>query len=142
MHNSTIYLAGPIEGLTYEAANNWREEITERLCDLMTVLSPMRGKKAYYNPITLTYPGYPTDSIVARDLGDIRRSDVIVCRYLVNHRLVGTLIELGVALERRIPVVMYTEPGVQIEHPFLRAVTVYQASTIMKVVEFVRNFLL
>lgn len=40
-----VYLAGPITGLTYNGATNWREQVALELADMGHIgVSPMRGK--------------------------------------------------------------------------------------------------
>ena len=120
----TVYLAGPIVGLTYEEAATWRLRATKYLSPGVTTLDPMRGKLAWYDEATKTYPLYPRNKIVADDLDDIRRSDAILVNLMQPSTYVGTLMELGVALERKIPVFAYARPGgyIDMNHPFIQSV--------------------
>ena len=51
----TVYLAGPITGLSYGAARQgWREEMKKLLPDHVHPMSPMRGKDFLLDEIALT----------------------------------------------------------------------------------------
>ena len=41
---SLVFLAGPISGLSYEGASDWREYVRKRLPDPLVGFSAMRGK--------------------------------------------------------------------------------------------------
>ena len=40
-----IYLAGPISGLTYEGAQDWRDEFSASISAEIACFSPLRGKE-------------------------------------------------------------------------------------------------
>jgi hypothetical protein len=71
-----VYLCGPIQGLTFDEADTWRQEAEFLLHPEFGVLSPLRGK-SYSGRVA---SGYTDEEIVVRDLADIRRS-ALVLRY-------------------------------------------------------------
>lgn len=94
------YLAGPITGLTYDEATDWREKIAFDVeCAGFHPLSPMRGKERFkdYGKIL---PGTfdEEQAAVQRDLYDIRRAHVVLINLLDAKRVsIGTMCELGYA---------------------------------------------
>ena len=116
----SVYLAGPITGLTYgNARHGWRDEFALMLPEHIVPLSPMRGKDAlmgveemqgdpdmYSDNALCASPG-----IIARDRNDIKNCDVMVACFLgaMDHPSIGTAVEFGWADAYRKPVVMVIE---------------------------------
>lgn len=122
-YRPVVYLAGPINGLTYEQAIAWREEL-RLLLPGFTILSPMRGKadlagtgilKGPYGQSLLCRP----EAIVMRDLTDVDRADLLIVNGLQG--TLGTAIEVGYAVARQKPVVLIEplESSLRL-HPFAR----------------------
>ena len=117
----TVYLAGPITGMTYSRAVDWREEFGLMNSRIRT-LSPMRGKdylKQEFGdkalPGTVDYRRSHVmstdDAIYARDLWDVRRSDVVVANFLgAKERSSGTTFELGFARALGKLIILVIEP--------------------------------
>lgn len=116
----TVYLSGPITGLTYDRARyGWRQTFAGLLEEGITVLSPMRheGHLAEMRGVPIE-PGNLPDGlfsqsrmIVDKDFLDIRTADVMV----VNLRLAtipsqGTLIEYGYAAALAKPIITIALP--------------------------------
>jgi nucleoside 2-deoxyribosyltransferase len=116
----TVYLAGPITGLTYDEGQDWRLRMTRQFGSLQGVqaLSPLRGKSYLKDAGTLGFGDYskvhPLSSdvgIVTRDLNDVRRADVIIANVLgAQTASPGTCMEIGAAYEHHIPVILVIEP--------------------------------
>lgn len=111
-----IYLAGPITGLTYDGADDWRGYAAERL-GKDHVRNPLRGKEylrehgvledAYHD----IHPLSTQKGITHRDRNDVRTSDVVLANFLGATRVsIGTMIEFGWADAFRVPVVAVMEP--------------------------------
>lgn len=102
-----VYLAGPIAGLTYEAAQAWREDASENIegYDLpIRCFSPLRGKEFLDDGLIIEmgqYSAHPLSTaagVTARDGNDIRTADVILVNVSNVRRISGgTAWELGVA---------------------------------------------
>lgn len=129
-----VYLAGPISGLSYEGAVDWREYAEERLSDTLGPFvdprSPMRMKEHLKHVEEFRPTGYDTEEImdsravVARDIFDVRTADVILMNLAHVERVsVGTMIELGAAaaLNKLVVTVMPYEE--RTERPAGRGVT-------------------
>lgn len=127
----TIYLAGPITGLSYEAARlGWRVEFKALLPEHILALSPMRGKDYLVDEGILAgdanmYPEHlmsTPSGIVCRDRNDVKNCDVMVANFLGADRAsVGTAIEFGWADAFVKPIVMIIEPDGLIEKKGMHA---------------------
>jgi nucleoside 2-deoxyribosyltransferase len=120
-----VYLAGPIYGLSYDEATDWRNTATHILEDAgVRALSPLRGKEFLREERELhgAYPEYPlsTDQgIVSRDKFDVLRSDVVLVNLRCAERVsIGTMFEIAWAHGK--PVVLIMEDGNIHDHPFVR----------------------
>jgi nucleoside 2-deoxyribosyltransferase len=121
MNNKTVYLAGPITGLSYGGCTDWRQQACDALAKHgITGLSPMRAKnylsslpsisghgKEYAHMGVLSTPR----AVTTRDRFDTCRADLVLVNLLGATQVsVGTMIELGWADASRNPVVCAIEP--------------------------------
>jgi hypothetical protein len=112
----TVYLAGPITGLTFEGATSWREYAVSKFPDWLLPLSPLRGKSYlkgmvderntiadhYQNKILSTPRG-----ITTRDRNDVMRSDAVLVNFMGAPRVsIGTVVEVGWADAFRKPLIV------------------------------------
>ena len=100
----SIYLGGPITGLSTAEAFGWREDATEILTALgYDVRSPMRGKGSLQEeygdePLTISTN---TEHILkmpyfVRDMYDIDQSGIVIFNFqFMDKPSVGSLVELG-----------------------------------------------
>lgn len=139
----TLYLAGPITGLTYETARRWRQDVDNRLSQVLDVrtgrhmfhvLDPMRGKEALAGTgkvltATFTKDNDPfnnaEDREVDRDFFDTQRSDVILFNLEpdgVNPTRIsiGTMFEMSWAKALRKFSVTIMTPGNIHEHLYTK----------------------
>jgi len=122
-----VYLAGPINHLTYEEANRWRCNASDELrkWDIET-LNPLRLKKVLLPSGILTdsysHPFVSDSGIAVRDRLDVKRSSVILANFLgATVVSSGTPIEFGWADILGIPIVMVIEKtGNPFDHPMIR----------------------
>lgn len=123
-----VYLAGPITGLSYGGANEWRDAFAEQLeARGVRGLSPMRGK-SYLDHEERIWDSYEDSllssqkSIVTRDRNDATTCDLLVVNLLGATRVsIGTMVELGWADAHRVPiVVVMEESGNPHDHAFVR----------------------
>lgn len=138
----SVYLSGPIMGLTYaEARNGWRMDFAAQMKPGVTVLSPMRHEghlAEMTGPLTEgSYPEHPFSTgkmLVAKDKLDIERCEVMVVNLLGAKKVsIGTVMEIGMAFQLGKTIVLVMEdkgtfdPGVYgasfgdniHEHPFV-----------------------
>jgi nucleoside 2-deoxyribosyltransferase len=132
-----IYLAGPICGLTYDGAQEWRIEFAEKIDPEIACYSPLRGKDYLQmrGPLEGSYGEFPlsTDQgITARDRFDCMGSDLVVFNLLGAQRIsIGTMIELGWADAARNPSILIMEKeGNPHEHPMVRQTTQFRVDNL------------
>lgn len=131
-NSNIVYLAGSINGLSYEGATNWREDLGEFLTmEGYNVLSPMRFKGTLKGVTTISdrNTAYSAHNILKRDLQDIGMSSVIIANLegIDERPSIGTLMELGIALEQGKQVIFFNAPKDLADHPFLHLF--YNANT-------------
>lgn len=108
-----IYLAGPITGLSYDDANDWRDYVTGKLSGIAECISPMRAKGFLKSVGNLGKSGYEANplssqkGITTRDRWDVSRCDAVFM-FLGDSESVsiGTMIEAGWADAYRKPVIL------------------------------------
>jgi len=124
---STVYLAGPIAGCSYDEAMDWRSDAATVLNAYgIDTLSPMRAKEALRDVAELSSWDYPehgplsSGSVYARDLFDVRRSDVLLANLTgVDRVSIGTMFELGYATALTKYIVVVMEPENVHKHIFV-----------------------
>jgi nucleoside 2-deoxyribosyltransferase len=125
----TVYLAGPITGLTHEASLAWRTRLARAFADAgVKALTPNRGRPHLKDQGILEeqYIGkHPLDTpqaICAQDRNDVRSSDVVLMNLLEAPRVsIGTMMEVAWADAFRVPLVVAMErEGNPHEHAMLR----------------------
>lgn len=123
MSRPSVYLAGPITGLTYDEGQDWREYAKAWLDDEgIDGFSPLRAKQ-YLRAIGVLDSAGTKDSaylglnamsepkgITARDRFDCMGRDLVLVNFIGAEKVsVGTCIELGWADAARVPIVVAME---------------------------------
>jgi nucleoside 2-deoxyribosyltransferase len=111
--NRTVYLAGPIKGLNYADATDWRLTVAAALYGRAGIVSfdPMRGKGYLVGEDSIgdSYQGTflsNDKAITIRDRYDVMRCGLVLANLRgANVASIGTAIEFGWADAFRIPVV-------------------------------------
>jgi nucleoside 2-deoxyribosyltransferase len=141
-----IYLAGPITGLTYEGATDWRNQVSERLNSYkIECLSPMRGKEYLQGKGALTsgtYDGLLTTAkgIMRRDHFDCTRATALLVNLLGTKKVsIGTVMEIAWAYDKRIPVIAVMEPDNLHHHVMLDEGVHYTVGTIEDAVQVLKQ---
>lgn len=147
-----VYFAGPIAGLDYKGATDWREVVAKQLAPDILALSPMRGKDylAAYTDIGGT-PGAmhamnnamsTPAAIVTRDRNDTTKSDAVLMNLLGAKKVsIGTMIEAGWADAARVPIVLVIEPDNIHQHAMLIDIAGYIVPTLDEAVHILKAFL-
>lgn len=114
--NKSVYLAGPITGLTYSTAIDWREEAYHVFANVgIDAYSPLRSKTYLLEETSLqdTYEDTVMSSqrgIYARDLYDCRTKDGLFVNLLGAKRIsIGTVMEIAWAAAYEKPIVLVME---------------------------------
>jgi nucleoside 2-deoxyribosyltransferase len=136
---SKVYLAGPITGLAYGGAVDWRvaakEYLTKRGID---GYSPMRGKDYLKNEthIALYYseevsPLSTPRGIMTRDRYDCRTADLVLVNFLGAEKVsIGTVMEIAWADAHRVPIVAAMEPNNIHAHAMINEALGYRVDTL------------
>lgn len=102
-----IYLAGGIMNLTYNEANDWRRSIEY-------ILNQKDSSYKCFNPLN-----YSAEDEVEFDLNALRHSDLVVVNFN-DPKSLGTMAEIAIAYEHRIPIIGYYTGGEDMLHPWIR----------------------
>lgn len=111
----TVYLAGPITGLTHDDARyGWRKEFQSLMPEHIFCNSPMRGKEMLKDWGVLTsgndYPDHAMTTpagVTTRDFNDVRTADAMIACFTESGGKLsgGTFMEYGFAHALRIPII-------------------------------------
>jgi nucleoside 2-deoxyribosyltransferase len=148
----TVYLAGPITGLNYAGATDWREYAAAKLWEHgIKGLSPMRAKHylAHLKSISGTGEEYADlgvlstqKSVTCRDRFDTQRSDMVMMNLLGAERVsIGTMIEAGWADAARVPIILVIEPTNVHHHMMLREIAGFTVPTLEEAIHVAKSVL-
>lgn len=135
----TVYLAGPISGLDFSGAVDWRDRATADLARAgIKGLSPMRAKEYLRGVENLDPAGHGEFSVLSspkgittRDRFDTTRCDVVLVNFLGAQKpSLGTVMELAWADLARTPIVAVMEPGNVHEHAMICEVIGFRVATL------------
>lgn len=135
---SLVYLCGPITGLDYNAATDWRNKFKNNLVEGIKTLSPMRGKDYLLKEKYLAALGYnetvmsTARGITTRDRFDTIRADMIVANFLgAKKASIGSMIELGWADANRVPVIVIMEKEGNVhDHAMVNEIAGFRVETV------------
>ena len=137
-----VYLAGPIDGLSYGRCTEWRDYAIKALSkNGITGLSPMRAKEFLKSHPKLvdgiSEHVLASDSgLTTRDMWDVIRSDAVLFNLLRSEKVsIGTMIEYGWASAYNKPIVTIMEGKENEkrnihEHPMIRRLSGYRVETL------------
>lgn len=142
MSRFLVYLAGPITGLSYKGATDWRDVASEMFSAIsgerIECLSPLRGKDYLMGETNLAALGYDNTllssqrGITARDRFDCTRADgVLVNMVGADRASLGTVMEIAWADLCRKPIVLAMErEGNVHEHAMIREACPFRVDTL------------
>lgn len=148
----TVYLAGPISGLGYIGATDWRFHAIDALAEVgIKGLSPMRAKEYLAGETDLDkncveYGAINVLSsprgIMARDRFDATRCDVLLVNLAGAAKpSLGTVMEIAWADLKRTPIVAVMEPGNVHEHAMISQAIDYRVDTLEEALAIVKAIL-
>lgn len=119
----SVYLAGPVTGVTQHHARRWRLRCSHALIRLgATTINPMRNVPGGRSDdvISATYISTINSSqaIVAACYNDVMRCDAVLAN-ISGQVSIGTLFEIAWAREMRKPVVAFYEQSRIASHPMI-----------------------
>jgi nucleoside 2-deoxyribosyltransferase len=149
-----VYLAGPISGLNFDGATNWREYAKAELGQFsIKALSPLREQEhmreigvftdASKETARLKSPMSTPKGLTIRDRWDARRCNVLLVNLLGATKVsVGTVMEIAWADGEGIPIVCAIEPEGNIhEHAMLMHCIGYRVPTLWDACDITRQLL-
>lgn len=150
-----VYLAGPISGLNYEGATNWREDAKAELKQFgIKALSPLREQEhmkaigvftdAAKETERLKSPMSTPKGLTVRDRWDAMRCDVLLVNLLGATKVsIGTVLELAWADSKGIPIVVAMEDDGSNphEHAMVNHIISYRVTTLWDAIDLTRQLL-
>ena len=138
MSKPVVYVAGPMTGLEWDDANDWREKVRVALpnCE---VRSPLRGKAWLQRESVIESSEYPMpfgskNAIIKRDHWDVQCADLVIANFegtaMVDYEegivvtqvaSIGTCFELAWAYEFGTPIISIIPEGNIHRHAFVLA---------------------
>ena len=122
-----VYLAGPITGLAWGDASDWRGYVIKRFPPHIIGVSPLRGNEYLSKEGNLKdnyaelHPMSTEDGIMTRDRFDVMRADALLVNFLGATRVsIGTVMEISWAHLLNKPVVVVMEKDNIHQHSMLR----------------------
>ena len=126
MSKKALFLAGPLTGISYGDALDWRKYVESRLPADVIAFSALRGK-GYVTKERVLKDAYPEHLLstpqgtITRDRYDVYRCDALFVNFLNSDRVsIGTIMEIGWADARRIPIILVMEACNVHDHAFVR----------------------
>jgi nucleoside 2-deoxyribosyltransferase len=146
----SVYLAGPITGMTFDAAEDWRAEMRDALQPFgITCFSPLRQKHALRGAGVIGTKPYTnvlaTDrGIMTRDHNDCATCDLIFVNFLGATRVsIGTVMECAWSFAYRKPLVVAMETDDNChDHPMMREAFGYRVASLSHGSDVIRAILL
>ena len=151
---SLVYLSGPITGLTFQGATDWRQHAIESLAlEGIKGISPMRAKD-YLASLNAPISGHGREyaklgvlstpsAVLARDRFDTTRADVMLMNLLGSERVsIGTMVEIGWADAARVPIIGVMEPEGNVhDHMFVNQSIGFRVATLDEGLDIVKAIL-
>lgn len=148
MNKRAVYLAGPMKGLSYKQAAEWRNYIANNIREDIECLNPFRGKTYLSNEIILkpiydTYALSNSKAITTRDRFDAQRCDVLLVNFLEAKDVsIGTCMEIAWADSVRTPIVLVMEKeGNPHDHPMITECAGFRVDSLDDAIELINNIL-
>lgn len=146
---SKVYLAGPISGLSWSEATEWRKQVHDELAEFgIQCLSPLRFKDFLESETSIrdSYPDHAlasTRGIYTRDRWDVSRSDLILVNFLGTTKVsIGTVIEIAWADMLNKPIVYLTDEGNIHNHAMIMEAVGFPVYTLEDAIDTIKALLI
>ena len=133
----TIYLSGPITGLSYKGCTSWRQHVAKELASDVVGLSPLRGKDFLAKMTTMPHTLEANVLSSQRGIMTRDRFDTTVCDALFANFLGATTVSIDTCMEiawadmLRKPIILVMEAeGNLHDHPMIRDAAGYRVTTV------------
>ncbi len=131
MPMKALFLAGPLTGISYKDALDWRKYVESKLPADVIAFSALRGK-GYVTAERVLKDAYPKHLLstpqgtITRDRYDVSRCNALFVNFLNAEKVsIGTIMEMAWADARRIPIILAMEAGNIHDHAFVRQVAAF-----------------
>jgi nucleoside 2-deoxyribosyltransferase len=149
-----VYLAGPITGLTFDGAQDWRNEAAKALnSDKVETLTPLRGKSHLRADGVLHNGAKPyskgaadvitsSKGITRRDMYDTTRASCVLANLSKTDKVsIGTVMELAWAYNHQIPLVLVMDKDNIHDHAMVQECATYIVPTLAEGLELTKFLL-
>ena len=110
-----VYLSGPIAGLTFDEANEWRQQVADVFAKVgIETLNPLR-RRMFFNA---DEEDVSPNEIVQRDLADVRASDLVLINW--SSMSIGTACELWECYRSGKPAILVSSDPRITKHPWVQ----------------------
>lgn len=126
----TIYLGGPMSGLTWRDALEWRRTVEDKLHSQWRLISPVKQQVGQDLDEIITVQSqddnklllhHTATGVTSQDEFYIDQSDWLLCYFLNAQRVsIGTIWEIGYAWGKGKKILSVVEKGSIHDHPFVR----------------------
>lgn len=137
MKKPSIYLAGPITGVSYAGSTDWRQHVKTFMAPDFDCFSPLRGKSYLANETSIADAYEDTllssqRKIFARDTQDCMRCDALFVNLLGAERVsIGTVMEIAWGWSYRKPIVLVMEKDGNLhDHALIREACPFQVDDV------------
>ena len=110
MGKLNVYLSGSMQDIDKNESAKWRSFVKKKLKDCASCFDP-------WDHFDFQMVDLSDREVMNYDLYQLRRSDLVICN--INYtRSLGTMSELAIAYDRRIPILAINTSG-ELLHPWL-----------------------
>lgn len=147
--NYSVYLAGPIRGITYGESVDWRVDVAEKfMVNGIISFSPMRYKEGFKQDHQMGFCsgegiiGQPK-GITVRDRMDVMRCGLVFVNFVgADKASIGTCIELGWADAFRKPIVIAMEEDNVHQHAIVNEIAGFIVPSLDEAIAVTKKILL
>lgn len=140
METVKIYLSGGMGNLSFEEQSKWRKQIINEI----NINCHCEKKPVFFNPVdyyTFEEVRHKSErEVMEFDLNALRNSDLVIVNFN-DPKSVGTISELAIAYEKKIPIIGINKDGQDL-HPWLVEFVGRMCESIREVVEYTVDFYL
>lgn len=139
-----IYLCGGMTGIPRDEQKEWRKAVQNEVYQYVSRNSVEFFDPTEYWDIQTNYfpEGQESEEITMKlDLRNLSESSLVVCNISSNPASVGTNMELGIAHNINIPVIMYNPGNVRL-HPWQEAISDFQTNDLELLAEIIAEYYL
>ena len=137
-----IYLSGGMTGLTEEEMKTWRLEVKNSIYateSKANFFDPTEQYEYVYHYLPLKHEA--EEFQMKFDIRNLVDSDLVVCNVSSNPQSVGTNIELGIAYNLHIPIIIYNPSKIEL-HPWHESIADYKTEDMETLIEIIEEYYL